>query len=164
MLFTVFIFGLLAASFALLLELVILNLSSLHDYASLPFDFSNLSILATAALIEEGSKYLFVRTYLDRFFGNLNLDTLKLLALGLFFGGGFAAIEVTLSLSGNPTPTPNELFHILATALLHVTTSLVILFCLKDAPRRSLGEIFLPLSLAFSLHLLYNLTLSWSLW
>jgi len=164
MLFTVFIFGLLAASFALLLELVILNLSSLHDYSSLPFDFSSLSILALAALIEEGSKYLFVRTYLSRFFEGLDLDTPKLLTLGLFFGAGFSAIEVTLSLSGTPTPSSNDLLRILATALLHVATTLAILFFLKEAGRRSLGGIFLPLSLAFALHLLYNLTLSRGLW
>lgn len=162
--FTVFIFGLLAASFALLLELVILNLSSLHDYSSVPFDFSNLSILALAALIEEGSKYLFVRTYLSRFFEGLNIDPLKLLALGAFFGAGFAAIEVTLSLSGNPDPSSSDLLHILATAVLHVATSLVILFFLKDAARRSLGALFLPLSLAFALHMLYNVTLSFGLW
>lgn len=159
---TVFIFGLLAASFALVVELVALNLSSLHDYSSLAFDFSNLGILATAALIEEGSKYLFVRKYLARFFAGITLDTLKLLVIGFFFGAGFATIEVAFALSGNPAQS--DLLRILATALLHIATSLIILFFLKNEAGRPLGRFFLPLGLAFALHLIYNITLSFGLW
>lgn len=160
--FTVFIFGLLAASFALVLELVLLNLSSLHDYSSLSFDFSSLGIVVLAALIEEGSKYLFARQYLSRFFASITLGTLQLLIVGFFFGAGFAAIEMAFALFGNPAQS--DLLRILATALLHIATSLIILFFLKNEAGRSFGRFFLPLGLAFALHVLYNITLAFSLW
>lgn len=154
----ILIFGVLSASFALLIELTVLNLGALHRYDSLTFDFSSLTLLALVAVIEESSKYLFLRQYLLRFFSGTPLRQNQVLGLGLSFGAGFASLEVAFSLSGGATE--NSLFWLLGNLLLHSATGLIILFFLKYDEKRLLSAAAIPLALSIVIHLLYNSALS----
>lgn len=152
---TALIFGALGASFALILELVLLDLSAFRNYASFAPDFASLGILACAALIEEAAKYLFLRQYLLRFFASQDLGTALALTLGALFGVGFASLEIGLALA--ETPERSILPWLFGTALLHLSTSLIVISFLKQEKNRVFRSFFFPLSLAFGLHLLYNI-------
>ncbi len=160
MVFIAIIFGILGASFALLLEMVFLNVTHLYDYTSLTFDFSSFALIATTALIEEGSKYLFLRQYLIRF--NTSLTTFRTTLLSaLCFGLGFASLEGILALTTGPLS--QDSWFLLGTTLLHIATSILLLAFLRRSQSLLFGLVF-PLSLAFFLHALYNTVLSFFPW
>lgn len=150
---TALIFGILGASLALVIELVVLNLGGSLSSSTLLPNFSNLSTLALVALIEEGSRYLLLRQYLIR----LTQDTLcswqQALLTGLAFGIGFASIELVFLFSIESTP----LFPIIGIALVHVVLSVLFALSLtKNLP--------LPAVLVFvfgvALHFAYNFLLT----
>jgi hypothetical protein len=160
MVFMAIIFGVLGASFALLLELVFLNATHLYDYTSLTFNFSSLFLIATTALIEEGSKYLFLRQYLIRF--NARFSRLRTALLqACCFGIGFASLEGALALSTGPLS--QDSWFIVGTTLLHVTTSIIIATFLRRGSSSLLFNFIFPLTCAFFLHTLYNTALTFFL-
>lgn len=160
MIFMALIFGVLGASFALLLELVFLNITHLYNYTSFVFDFSSLSLLAATALIEEGSKYLFLRQYLVRFPDSSRIFSLALLS-AVVFGLGFASLESVLALSTGPI-SRDSLF-LLGTTLLHIITSIIIVLFLRQGSKTLSQILLFPLFIAFFLHFLYNAALSFLL-
>ena len=158
MLLTSFIFGTLAAFFAIILEIVTLDLSHLSDYSSLTLAFSSLVLLMAVALIEEGSKYLFLRQYLLRYFAAVPLTPRQALSLGLGFGVGFSAIEAAFIIS-RKTGT-NDLLWLSGIFLVHIAAALIFVFFLKHPEKRNFSAFFLPLFLTVLIHFLYDTILS----
>lgn len=160
---TLIIFGALSAGFALILEGVAISLPGIADSSftalsptSFVGDFSLavFGFFVLVALIEETSKYLFLRQYLLRFAApRPSLDD-AWPWVGLVFGGGYAAVEIALALKGDVTPPLPLLGGIL---LLQLATSLALARLLRR-PRYARFLAALPLILALTAaHTLYNL-------
>lgn len=150
MLFTALIFGVLAGSLALVIELVALNFTGSFTYSPLLPNFAALSTITLTALIEESARFLLLRQYVVRFLSESALSWQAILAMGTLFGLGFATIELTLILSQESAPS----IALIGIVLVHVTLSVLFLFCLLRS--RSLGALLVLFS-GFALHLCYNL-------
>jgi hypothetical protein len=150
----IILFGILAASFALALELLATGLSSVSLSSLETLSLKALLILAGIALIEEASKYVFLRQYASRFFvagiGKPALLTASLLGAG--FGIGFAVPEIFFLYSG-AIASPALAF--IATAGLHLATSIAFAISIFSFSERRFSA-FLILSAAILLHLSYN--------
>ena len=157
----IFIFGLLGACFALIIELIALDPGVLSGGMVFTFTLSGLVVLAALAFIEEVSKYLFLRQYLLRFFTNVSPNSRQVLTLGCFFGIGFASLEMLLVLNGQTDNSP--LLGLMGVFSLHIATSLIIVFFLRHPEKRSFSSFLAPIALAVALHLLYNSILSFVL-
>ena len=156
-----FIFGLLGACFALIIELIVLDPSALSGEMTFTFTLSGLAVLFAAALIEEVSKYLFLRQYLLRFLASASLNIRQILTAGCFFGIGFASLEMILALYGEIETSP--LPGLIGIFSIHTLTSLVIVFLLRHPEKRLSTGFFVPIALAVIIHLLYNSILSFVL-
>ena len=150
---TPFIFGALSASFALLIELVVLNLDHLQEFSSPTFDASSLLLLVAVALIEELGKYLFLRQYLLRYFKATSISLKTALYLGFFFGSGFSSLEVAFASADQTIPL--AFFPLLGIVLIHILTSLILVSFLRFQ-NKQFSSFILPLILATLVHFFYN--------
>lgn len=131
-----FIYGALAASAALLLEILFLS--------GLAF---SLSVFIGGAIIEEGLKFLFLLGWQRRtsYVAIVPLQTFFAL---LCFGIGFATIELALAM-------PPKTTIALSLASLHIATSLILGYAILSPKSRGYMFIFW-LSVAIFLHVMYN--------
>ncbi|MFZ2187575.1 MAG: hypothetical protein WAV46_03055 [Candidatus Moraniibacteriota bacterium] len=163
---TIIIFGALAGCFALLLELAALSIPFVASPSTLPFfAFDTIFSLRTfitllvLALIEEFSKFLFLiryRPYAPR--NGRNAFPIFIL-LALLFGIGFSSLEIAFSTQATAAFPVVAIFKIL---FLHIGTSLLFVYCLFSSPepdKTFSSRNFRLLSLAVSLHLVYNILL-----
>lgn len=168
-LIVIILFGTLASSFALILELLAVSLFSISDqtlFATIPFAFEGafslkvLLILLCVAFIEETSKYAFLRQYAGRFFVRTETSQSSALLLGTLFGLGFALLEIFFLLNTSVTP---PFFTLSGTAFVHIATSVVFalsLFPLSNTSQEPKKYRYGALSLISAMvvfHMLYNL-------
>jgi RsiW-degrading membrane proteinase PrsW (M82 family) len=149
-----FIFGTLSAFFAVIFEIIALDLSHIHDYSSVTLALSSLALLMAVALIEEGAKYLFLRQYLFRYFETVTLTLGQSLPLGLGFGFGFSAIEAAVILSGD-FQTESAL-GLISIFLVHILTTFILVTFLRYPHKRLATAFFFPLFLAILAHFSYD--------
>jgi|GEM_PF-2544337 len=168
----IILFGALAASFALILELLAVSLFSVSGqalFAPIPFTFGEtlsletLLILLCVAFIEETSKYLFLRQYAKRLFTNIEIPINHALILGTLFGLGFTLLEAFFLMN---VSAAHPFLTLLGTASVHIATSIAFALFLFSSPSPSLQwpkrYRFSALSLisaAVLFHTLYNLTI-----
>ena len=153
------IFGALAAAFALIAEIIVFGLPSLTDpHAGALFDFGAgysfttfLSLLGIA-LIEEGSKLLFLLSLKRYPFLTKSLFPIGTIGNSVLFGIGFWLPEAALAEMSSAFSV-----SLLATLALHVTTSICLGFLLKNQTKLlpNAANIWL-ISAAVCLHFLYN--------
>lgn len=160
MFITAFIFGTLSAFFAVMLEIVALDTSRVHETTSVTLTLGTLITLLTIALIEEGSKYLFLRQHFLRSYATKSPTMNTVFALVLGFGGGFTAVEAAFIFSGG---TPDNFLWLLGILFVHVATAFILTMFLKYPEKRSPGAFFLPLAFAILIHFCYDVFLSLSL-
>ncbi len=144
MLLTTFIYGLLAASLALIVEVATLDFSTGSH-------FTRLITLILAVLIEESCRLLLLNQYTKRFF--TEVPPLKnILFIGLFFGLGFTAPELLMIL-GEYNHNTHLLLPILGIPAVHITLSLLYILTLG----KKLGlNLWSAIMVGFILHLSYN--------
>ena len=147
------LFGVLAASFALIFELLATGLAAV-SLSPETLSAGTLGILLSIASIEEIAKYLFLRQYARRF---LTADRCTLpyaLLCGVGFGSGFAALEFFLSQNGVAAiPAP----ALIGTAGLHIATSSALAVTLFSSAQKTSFRFFV-LALAILVHTAYNAT------
>jgi RsiW-degrading membrane proteinase PrsW (M82 family) len=158
MFFSAFIFGFLAAALALVLELILIAPASFSETVGLSWSIKGLAVLAIIAVIEETCKYLLLSRYLLRFARDSTSRTAQALLIGTFFGLGFAALE--LSLAYRATDLPHSGLGFFGIALLHIATSLALVFLMNRSEQRTLRGVIAPLGIATGIHLLYNILIS----
>lgn len=159
MFFSAFIFGFLSAILALVLELILIPPASFPEITALSWSVWSILLLAGIACIEEISKYLFLSRYLLQFSESI-VRTSQKISLGILFGLGFALLELTLAYYDTPFFTLNSgLFGIIA---LHSITSLILIL-LPSWFHDAKTKVLLPLGVAITLHLCYNVLLSFLL-
>lgn len=147
---TSLLFGALSSSFALIVEILIL-INALS--------FQNFFVILGAAIIEELSKYIFLKQYAKQFVITFPFTMTKALVLGTSFGLGFAVIELSL-MSYKYQLATIPLWAMLGSASLHIITSIIFAIFLFFCPRRTLCQKrftnLLAIALAIFLHILYN--------
>jgi hypothetical protein len=163
---TVFIFGLLAAFFAVIVEiatsvnplaLTLGTFRQFESYADYLLSFTGIPLLILIAGIEELSRYVFLRQYALRFIFEPEALTRKQKALlGIFFGLGFSSLEIFLLFQ---TEDQTPLLPLSGIVLVHVVLSVLFAFSLlRNTPKRTLSTL-LVLGLAILFHTLYNLAI-----
>lgn len=150
---TVFLFGILAATFALIVELLLPGWHLADLMISGTLDFTVLVALLGVALIEEGFKYIFLRQYALRFLPEKKVLIRDALLLGVSFGIGFSAIEMLLIQSEMSALYG---FAPLGTAGIHITTSVLFAVALCSPLRKHFLSSF-ALAAAVIFHTLYNM-------
>ncbi len=148
--FALFVFGGLAAAFALIVELVLISLSLSPDSSLSP----SLLTLLIAVLIEEGSKCLFLRRATVFFFRNVTLSVKQTLLLGALFGLGFSVPEFWLAATGLDI---FRFFPISSIILVHTATSLLLAYAILGKKRRR--TLLIAFITAFLLHGTYNMAI-----
>lgn len=153
----IILFGILSASFALAIELLATGLSSVSLVSLETLSFRALSILAGIALIEEASKYVFLKQYASRFLiSGIDRPALRrAVLLGAGFGIGFAIPELFLIYSG---AMASPALAYIGTAGLHMATSIAFAISILSFAEKRLAA-FLILAAAILLHLSYNATI-----
>src|SRR3989344_667132 len=165
----IILFGALAASFALILELLAVSLFSLSGqtlFVSIPsalggtFSLETLPILFLIAFIEEASKYIFLRQYARRLLPHTEISLNHTLILGALFGLGFTLLETFFLMNASALHSFSTL---LGTASVHMATSIAFALFLFSFSSPSLQWLkrrpFSALSLisaAVLFHTLYN--------
>lgn len=152
MFFTALIFGALAGSLALIIEIVVLNVSGSLTTASSGADFTNLAIVALAVLIEEITRLLFLRQFFKRFLATVTPTWPALCFIGLCYGLGYATLELGLIVGQGAT----AFFGLAGIVLVHTALSVFFAFSLSRVLPFALTLTF---GLAVILHFLYNLSL-----
>lgn len=156
MFLTAFIYGLLAASLALIFEVVAFDFKSGLNFSLSEPSFTDFLPLLLAVIIEESSRLLLVTQYARRFFVSDDISLNTVLLTGLFFGLGFTTPECLLIFwetgHGNYPFLP-----VLGIALVHITLSL--LYILTLGKKLGLNP-WTVVFLGISLHLIYNTLLA----
>lgn len=155
MFLTAFIFGVLAASLALLTELVVLNIGGALRYSATLPNFENLATLAVAVAIEEGARYLLIRKYVERFLAGTIPSLPRALLAGGAFGLGFASLELGLLL-GSGALGSIPLVALSGVLLIHILMSLLYTLSLTRHIKLAPLPAFI---LGLLIHLGYNLAL-----
>ncbi|MDP1833987.1 MAG: PrsW family glutamic-type intramembrane protease [Candidatus Moranbacteria bacterium] len=151
------VFGLLAASGALCIELILSNAYYVVSSKDIAVDyFIGMTIfLLIVVLVEEISKYIL----LVKLYSALGSQPPKI-SMALVFGAGFSLVEILFFLS-QTFPSHDDLlgFRLLGTPLLHIATAGIIgtLLLKKNIPAIKI------IGLAFALHLAYNLSVIYGL-
>lgn len=152
----IILFGALAASFALIIELLMMNLLPVSLTLEGTFSFGILSSFLLLALIEEASKYIFLLRYKKYAPYRSKPTFLTSAVLAILFGVGFSSLEIVFA-SQNISIV--SLSSILST-LLHIGTSLIFVSFLFSKPKQD-QSIALKSSwiilVAVLLHLAYNI-------
>lgn len=155
--FVIILFGTLAASFALIIELLIMNLFALPFTLEGAFSFKIVLSFLLLALIEEGSKYLFLLRY-RKYAPDKNAFTFSTsLLTAILFGIGFSSLEIIFA---SQNLVVASLFPIVRTLLLHISTSLFLIYFLFSRWQQEHSfalKGFGILSSAILLHLMYNI-------
>ncbi len=148
---TAFIFGLLAASLAVVLELTFFGSNTTA------FNTQSVIILLGIVIIEESVKYLLLRQYAIRFLKESFLSLRETFIIGIAFGVGFAALETGLILWNDLMGPLSALVGIVA--LHSITSSLFALSLLSGLRRhpRLAPAVYLA---ALAIHALYNALLA----
>lgn len=128
-LFPLIIFGILAGCFALLLELVFLNVPvltsasvvSFFDFDSI-FSFQAIGTLLLIALIEEASKYIFLLQYIQ-FSIKRKIPLPSFVSVAVLFGAGFSTLEFLFAFQSE---IPFPPLSLLKTLFLHTATTLLL--------------------------------------
>ncbi len=164
-LFTALIFGLLAAFFAVIIEIVtsISPLALTHDSANYIglattywLTWKGLVPLVLLASIEECVRFVFLRQFIIHFRASEEaLRTSEKVLLGLAFGIGFSSLEVFLILTGSDTTQAYR--ELLGIILLHTAMTLILSFGLLKSPRYQPWVMVFLLVITIVLHTLYNL-------
>ena len=154
---TIILFGALAGSLALIIELPMMNLSFFPVTLEGTFSSGILLSFLLLAIIEELSKYIFLFRY-RRYIPYENTLTLSLSLLSaILFGIGFSSLEIIFA-SQNTTTV--SLFPIMRTLSLHIGTSLLFIYSLFRLPQQNrlfTLKSFWIISGAVLFHLLYNI-------
>ncbi|PIX90141.1 MAG: hypothetical protein COZ29_01535 [Candidatus Moranbacteria bacterium CG_4_10_14_3_um_filter_45_9] len=154
---TIILFGALAGSLALIIELPMMNLSFFPVTLEGTFSSGILLSFLLLAIIEELSKYIFLFRY-RRYILYENTLTLSLSLLSaILFGIGFSSLEIIFA-SQNTTTV--SLFPIMRTLSLHIGTSLLFIYSLFRLPQQNrlfTLKSFWIISGAVLFHLLYNI-------
>lgn len=150
------LFGILAASFALILETLGASLFSLSTQIE-GFSFKTLLVLLSIAFIEESSKYIFLRQFAQRFIARIQPTPKNALLLGVLFGIGFSLLETffLLNIAGS-----HPFLAFLKTTTVHIITSIIFALFLFPSTNPSKWR-FSPRSLvlfAIIFHTIYNIT------
>lgn len=159
-LLSLFFFGLLAASFALVLEVALFD-----GFFFSPKTLMSVFLLTAfgVAILEEGSKALFLRQYAFRFLSREHhqedASFATSILFGAFFGLGFAAVEAAFLLW--IFPSIFTLFF-LGTVALHLLTSIILVRYYLKTPLPRFRPSLPFISLAIFLHLLYNAAVFYS--
>lgn len=157
--FSAFLFGILSACFALLLELLLVASGVIPEpflrglllnIASPTTAFSALIVFASA---EEISRFLFVRQFVRRFPFPEDSGKISLLFPGLLFGAGFSSLEIIFGIQNLPDGFRAGLLSVTA---IHVFFSLFFFLFFSSWKEKTLGKIVAILLVAVSLHTLYN--------
>ncbi|MGK2848679.1 MAG: hypothetical protein ACSLEX_01255 [Minisyncoccota bacterium] len=149
-----FVFGLLSACGALVLELLLIEDSS-DILATFTLSFTGILPVLSMVLIEELSKFIFLRQYI-RSCSHLSKTTLRHpFPAGIGFGIGFASLEILLMLNTIHSVPWQSLLSITA---LHILTSNTLLVTLRLNARYSLLAFF-GLFLAITMHAVYNFSI-----
>lgn len=162
---TIYIFGLLAAFLALIIEIVsaispiTVKLDSARHVGLLAEYFltwAGIIPLVLIAAIEEVARYTFLRQFVRRFrVSDAPFGLTEKLLLGTIFGLGFASLEAFLILEGQDhNPSGLQLTGIV---LLHVCMSILFSFLLLKSSTPKLFHTLFTLGLAILLHTAYNL-------
>lgn len=133
---TVLIYGALAASASLLLEILFL-----------PGAFAGLAIFVAGAVIEEGLKLFFLLQWQKR--APSPPSPLRSFLVPLCFGIGFAGVEIALAL-------PPMISVTLSLAGIHIATSFIIARAILSSESRKYIRFFW-LGIAISIHIAYNM-------
>lgn len=153
MLFIVLLlFGFLSAVFALAIELLLTGIPSVALDTLAILSFQAIPILLSLALVEEGSKYLFLRQYARRFFTASKPLLRDTLLLGTTFGIGFALPEILL-LQYAPLSPP--LLAFVGTASLHILTSVALAIAIFSFSEKRRARFFV-LAAVILFHTFYN--------
>ena len=147
------IFGALAGSFALALELVALPGDALITDPSQYFAFNSIFTLLGVALIEETSAYLFLRQYALRYFPNTLANIRETLLIGILFGIGFASLEIALILGSG---SEWLFWPICGILFIHTVTGLIFALSLLYFSQKRPWFAPAPIAGALVLHTLYN--------
>lgn len=159
-----FIFGLLAASFALILELLVVSLFSLTGYSAFSFFtfapehpvlLHSLVTLFCFAFVEEASKLALLKQFTLRFSEKLPLSTATILLSGIVFGSGFATAEIALAVTLTSIPSPSALVGAVG---IHLLTGCLFAFAFFSHTRRF--SPIIAIILAVVLHTLYNVSIA----
>lgn len=151
---TALIFGALAGCLALIIELVVLGIGGDLHSPRHTLDFSNITTLALAVLIEEAMRFLFLHQFFRRFpsVATFKMGTLSL--LGMAFGFGYALLELGLI---HFAPGSAPLLPLLGILFIHISLSILITLSFSQKlPLRPLPA-FLVIVM---LHLCYNLSVA----
>ena len=143
---TSLLFGILSASFALVIEILILiNALSSPDFF----------VLLGAAIIEELSKYIFLKQYAKRYTYIIPSSIKQASILGASFGLGFAILELSL-MSYKLQITTIPLWAIFGSASIHIITSIIFAVFLFSFSQKRFTNLT-AIALAIFLHILYNI-------
>jgi hypothetical protein len=139
------IFGALSASFALIIEILILtNVLSSQDFF----------VLLGAATVEELSKYIFLKQYAKQYTSIIPSSIGQAFILGTSFGLGFAVVELSL-MSYKLQIATIPFWAIFGSASLHIITGIIFaVFLFSFYQKRSTD--LTAIALAIFLHILYN--------
>lgn len=142
---TSLLFGVLSASFALVIEILILiNVLSSPDFF----------ILLGAAIIEELSKYIFLKQYAKRYAYIIPSSIGQASILGTSFGLGFAILELSL-MSYKLQIATIPFWAIFGSTSLHIITSIIFAVFLFSFSQKRFTNLT-AIALAIFLHILYN--------
>lgn len=156
---TIAIFGLLAASMAVIIEIITLGAPGVTSYPISVINFSSVFSILAVASVEEGTKYLFLRQYIRRFLKDRALSLKTAALLGFAFGLGFASLEIAFILFGAPK-AGMAVWPLVGILTLHTVTSILLAVVLSRSLK---SRLFTPLGVLGSvigIHILYNLAVS----
>lgn len=146
------IYGFLAAGAALLLEVVFGG----FIFPETTFPLIGAGFIVVAALIEEGSKWIFFRQFHHRYHEHLTKS--HPFTFGLLFGAGYAILEILLIWLGFKSSSATFL-PIMGILALHLLTSLFFAYYLFRLAKRVLHHTISLLLGMTVLHAAYNLFL-----
>lgn len=153
------IFGLLAASMAVIIEIITLGAPGVTSYPLSAINFSSIFALLAVAIVEEGTKYIFLRQYIRRFLQDRAPSLKTAVALGFAFGLGFASLEIAFILF-DTTKAGVALWPLTGILSLHIATSILLATVLSRTLKSSLFTLAPALGSVIGIHVLYNLAVS----
>ncbi len=148
-----FLFGIIAASGALIFEMLVSNLYFILSGQDIEVNYFNriTLFLLVVVLLEESAKFIM----LEKFYAG---EIQKKISGALFAGLGFASVELFFAFSNaalNRTAYPDP--GIIGALLLHIATALFIGISIIHGWNGSFARTATTISFAFIWHLSYNL-------
>ena len=157
MLLTAFIYGLLAASLALIVEIAGLDMSGGLQFSLSQPHLADFIPLFLVVLIEEGCRFLLLTQYTRRFFAlNPQLSLQNIALSGLFFGLGFATLELVMIIE----ETGHQNYPLLPLYGIIITHTVLSILYILSLGKRLRFSPWLALVFGIILHLTYNIFLA----